>query len=159
MRQGFSMLMALAVIVVVSTVSVLVLNLSGKMAVGTTAGYRQEQAALLARSYAELALLSVINQDINTTCINDINSTVDNLVPNGSAGDTIYTAAIRITYLGTNLPAGCSMLNAGALATDYNSTTLRGVAAVLIDVFIRYSDSDISPDNNLTYHLRRLEKI
>jgi hypothetical protein len=165
MRPAFSMLMALAVIVIVSTISVLVLNLSGKMVTGTTAKYREEQAALLANSYAELAILSVINQDINSSCITELNSTVDNLVPNGSAslsGDAVYRVNVQISYLGNDLNACDSnhILNNGAtIATDYNTTLPAGLAAVIIDVFVRYRNSEINPDHDLTYHLRRLNKI
>jgi len=163
MRRAFSMLMALAVIVIVSTISVLVLNLSGKMVTGTTAKYREEQAALLANSYAELAILSVINQDINNSCITELNSTVDNLVPNGSStltGDAVYNVNVKISYIGNNLTAcGTSVLNGSPIATDYNSTLPVGLAAIVVDVFVRYRNSSITPDHDLTYHLRRLNKI
>ena len=162
MRAGFSMLMALAIIVIISTVSLLVLNLSGKMVAKTSEKYRQEQAALLAQSYAELAILSVINQDINTSCITSIQSTVDNIIPNGtgsSNSESHYNVTIKISYIGNNLTACSDILNSTAISTDYNTTTPKGLAAILVDVFVRYRDSNINPNNDITYHLRRLNKI
>ncbi len=165
MRKGFSMLMAIAVIVIVATISVLVLNLSGKMVTGTEAKFRQEQAALLARSYAELAVLSVIDQNISSNCITDINSTVDNIVPNGAAGaagsQSNYYVNVHITYLGNNLTAcnSTDVLNSSAISTDYNTSSPQGLAAILIDVYVSYQDTGITPDSNITYHLRKLSKI
>ena len=166
MRKGFSMLMALAVIVVVAVISALVFSLSGKMATGTEAKFRQEQAALLARSYAELAVLSVIDQNISANCITDINSTVDNIVPNGAAGaagsGANYKVKIHISYLGNNLttcPSADILNGSNPIATDYNTSSPQGLAAILIDVFVTYKDTGITPNSDITYHLRKLSKI
>ncbi len=169
MRKAFSMLMAIATIVVVSIISALVLNLSGKMVKSTVINYRKQQAIFLARSYTELAIMSIINYDrnVNNDCIEDIDGVVNNIDPDKSAstsGANIvngggYRVNTRIYYLGNSLPCSSSrILNDSNITTDYadgNSTTNGAVAAVIIDVYVRY------PDGNsiITYHNRTLQKI
>jgi type II secretory pathway pseudopilin PulG len=74
MRRAFSMITAIFVIVLMATVAVLILNLSGKMVKETTAQFQREQAMLLAKSYTEYAVMAVTANDRNGTgnCLTDI---------------------------------------------------------------------------------------
>jgi type II secretory pathway pseudopilin PulG len=175
MRKAFSMLMAIVVIVIVATLSALVLSLGGRVVKSTTIQYRQEQAALLAKSYTELAVMAILNYDRNASndCVENVNGVVNNLVPGGSAASGVsstngggYDVQTRIYYIGENLPCSTSrVLNTASLVTNYadgNASAGGSVAAVLIDVFVRYKDPDAPNPATapwITYHHRTIQKI
>jgi hypothetical protein len=170
------MLMAIATIVVVATLSVLVLNLTGKMQKSGVVNYREEQAALLAHSYTELAIMSIINYDRNSSlnCIENVDGVVNNINPQNCAtvsGATTangggYQVQTRIYYLGNGLPCTSTrIVNTNNIVTNYadgNSTANGAVAGVIIDVFVRYKDPDATNPASapwITYHRRALQKI
>ena len=83
-RKAFSMLTAIFIIVLMSTVGILVMNLAGKTVDETRAQYQREQSALLAKSYTEYAILAVMSNDRNNTdCIEDIDGLIGANVSNG----------------------------------------------------------------------------
>jgi hypothetical protein len=175
--------------VIMASIAALVFSLSGKSVQSTMLQYRQEQAALLAKSYTELAVLSVLNHDreANNNCIQNINGivrTVDiGVAPppgtnlrNGGA----FQVQTRIYYIGNNMNAHCSnnrWLNRSTnIVTNYNSTGAPhtdALAAVVIDVYVRYKDPNMvaafraahnrNPNLNeipwITYHRRTIQKI
>jgi len=183
MRNGFSMITAIFLIIIMSTVAMLVFNLSGKMVKNTTTQYRHEQAALLARSYTEYALLQVLKHNRSSgTCIQTVNAVVNNIVPGSSSSSATstngggYAIKVTVNYLGNGLPCSPShILNTTTLTTEYNTTAAPdALAAVMIDVFVRYKDPAMVAayaNNNsgtaptatqipwITYHTRRLLKI
>lgn len=185
MRSGFSMVTAVFLIVIMATVAMLVFNLSGKMTQTTTIQYRNEQAALLAQSYTEYALLQVLKHDRSSTnnCIQTITGVVNNLVPSSATPSGVssingggYKVDVAINYLGNALPCSSNhILNSNVITTDYNTTGASdAVAAILVDVFVRYKDPSMveawSMNNGgtmptaaqipwITYHTRRLLKI
>lgn len=173
MRKAFSMITAIFVMVIMATVAAFILNLAGKITQESVAQYRQEQAALLARSYTELAVMAVINHDRNQTtptCIEDIDGVVRGLIPGdapiSAAGG--YTVETRIYYLGNSLP--CSetrklnnstnaMNSATLIASNYNNTLASdAIAGIIVDVFVRYINPD-APNHSITFHRRTLQKI
>lgn len=170
------MLVAIVVIVLVASISALVLSLGGKVVKTTTFQYRQEQAALLAKSYTELAIMAVINYDRNSSgnCIENVNGVVNNLVPGGSVPSGVsstngggYDVQTRIYYLGNGLPCSSTRILNGSntIATDYadgNASVGGAVAAILVDVFVRYKDPDAANPATapwITYHHRTIQKI
>jgi hypothetical protein len=169
------MLVAIVVIVLVATISALVLSLGGKVVKTTTFQYRQEQAALLAKSYTELAIMAVINYNRNSSgnCIENVNGVINNLLPGGSVPSGVsstngggYDVQTRIYYLGNGLPCSSSrILNSSAIATNYadgNASVGGAVAAILVDVFVRYKDPDAANPTIapwITYHHRTIQKI
>jgi hypothetical protein len=186
MRKAFSMVTAIFLIVIMSTVSVLVFNLSGKMVKSTTLQYRHEQAGFLARSYTELAVLAVINHERNATtgCVQTISGVVNGLVPDGSVagsstGGSGYDVETYVYYLGNNLPCGTTYWpnKTMPIVTDYNTTTpplADSIAAIVVDVYVRYKDPAVvdaytsahggtAPTSTqipwITYHRRSLQKI
>ena len=182
MRNGFSMITAIFLIIIMSTVAMLVFNLSGKMVKNTTTQYRHEQAALLARSYTEYALLQVLKHNRSSgTCIQTVNAVVNNIVPGSSSSSATstngggYAIKVTVNYLGNGLPCSPShILNTTTLTTEYNTTAAPdALAAVMIDVFVRYKDPAMveayrndhgsAPTATqipwITYHTRRLLKI
>ncbi len=177
MRNAFSLVTAIFVIVIMATLAAFVFNLAGKTVQETTAQYREEQAALLARSYTELAVMAVINHDRNQTtpsCIEDIDGSVNGLIPggavsgNGGGSNGGYQVQTRIYYIGNNLPCSetrklndsTSAINSSTLlVTDYNNTNASdALAAILVDVFVSYQNPD-TPNNTIKYHRRTLQKI
>jgi len=169
------MLMAIAVLVIVSLISMLVLNLSGKVTKATTLQYRQEQAILLAKSYTELAMMTVLNYDRNLSnnCVETVSGVVNNLIPGGSVANGVsstngggYQVTAKIYYLGNNLPCSSSrILNQNPIVTDYadgNNTRNGDVAAILIDVKVQYKDPDAADPSAspwITYRHQTLQKI
>ena len=78
MRYGFSMITAIFVILLLSSVGAFIVNLSGKTVKDTTFQYKKEQSALLAKSYTELAIMGVTANDATngTNCLEEITGTV-----------------------------------------------------------------------------------
>lgn len=168
-RTGFSLLMAIFVIVIMSAVSALILSMTGKVIKETTTQYRDEQSRLLAKSYTELAIMSVMAHDRTTTgtCVKNINGTINTLKIGEAnpAGTNVtnggYIVETKIQYLGTGLPAdtSCELLtNIPITDPSIISPTL------LIDVYVRYKDPDYLTTNEadipfITYHRRTLQKL
>ena len=157
MRSGFSMITAIFVIVLMASVSVLVLNLSGKMAKQTTAQYQREQAALWAKSYTEYAVMAITANDRqNSGCLENINASIG---PDPSQGEG-YEVQVRIAYISNGL-GKASLLNCSStrqLSTNVGEQ--KTPLTAVIDVYVRYKD----PDNPtaaywFTYHRRTLQKI
>jgi len=172
MRKGYSLITAVFIMVLLAIVSAFILNLSGKVVQETTSQYRQEQSALLARSYTELAIMAVMQHDreVTNNCTQDIDGTIQSTLIGAAPGTGSYSVETRIYYLGNNLPcANTRRLNDNALAgfsntviaTDYNTTVpvkTDALAAIIVDVYVMYKDPD-NPTFDITYHRRTLQKI
>jgi len=142
-RKAFSMITAIVVIVLMASVAVFIMNLSGKMVKETTTQYQREQAILLSKSYTEYAVMAVTaNEHNNSNCLNTINGSYQN-----------YNITVELSYIGRDLDASCSRI----LANDINTTN--SPLNVIIDVFVHYPDYDHPGDLNMTYYKRTLQKI
>ena len=156
-REGFSLITAIFVIVLMATVTSLILNTTGKVIKETTMQYRNEQARLLAKSYTELALLSVMGHDRATlgNCVTRVQGTI-NTLQIGQANPTGgYTVETDIQYIANGFPASgtCTILNAQDLQS------LQG-PNMIIDVYVRYQDPDQpTAAHQITYHRRTLQKL
>lgn len=163
-REGFSLITAIFVIVLMATVTSLILNTTGKVIKETTMQYRNEQARLLAKSYTELALLSVMGHDRATlgNCVTRVRGTINTLQigqanPTGANTMTYggYTVETNIQYIANSFPASgtCTILNAQPLQS------LQG-PNMIIDVYVRYQDPDQpTAPHIITYHRRTLQKL
>jgi len=159
MRRGFSLITAIFVIVLMATVSVLILNLAGKNVKLTTYQYRGEQAAILAKSYTELAIMYAMSNDSNTSpCAEDINGVVGGNTNEGKG----YDVQVRISYIGNGLACSSTRI--------LNDQTVPIVTPhekqIVVDVYVRYKDPDIIGISGsaaavpwLTYHRRTLQKL
>ena len=156
MRDGFSMITAIFLIVLMSTVAVLVMDLSGKVVQETTAQYRKEQAILYAKSYTEFAIMALTARN----CIRTITADVDGTAAQVLQGEG-YNVVVNIQYIGND--NGCANVIGGALSTP----TSRGTV-VLIDTYIHYRDPEHPNAQNsvawvvdpgITYHRRTLQKL
>ncbi len=147
-RKAFSMITAIVVIVLMSTVAMLIMSLSGKLIKETTAQYQREQAILLANSYTEYAVMAVTANDRSTKCLSTINGTF-----NG------YSARIHIAYIGTGAVIGtCAGTRTLGTVPAGSDTPL----TIIVDAYIDYDDLDNPSGSgvpNITYHRRTVQKI
>ena len=142
-RKAFSMITAIFIIVLMASVSLFILSLSGKMVKDTTLQFQREQAVLLSKSYTEYALMAVTaNQHTTANCLNEIT---------GTYGD--YDIRADISYIGSGIDPSCTRILSNTVST------LNSPLNIIIDVFIKYPDYDHPGDLNLTYHQRTLQKI
>jgi hypothetical protein len=154
MRNAFSMLTAIFIIVLMATVAAFIMNLSGKMVQETTAQFQREQSVLLAKSYTEYAVMAVTANDHNTSdCLNSITGGYGN----DGSGNNIYNINVNISYIGNDLDGSCTrILNVNPIITPKSPLN------IIVDVFVSYKDLDHpagagAPD--ITYHRRSLQKI
>ncbi|MDD5406820.1 MAG: type II secretion system protein [Sulfurovaceae bacterium] len=162
MRKAFSMVTAIFVIVLLATISMLVLNMAATTTHNTTTQYRHEQAALYAKSYTELAIMSVLdyNRTKNNNCVNTIHGTIGNY--NDGSGYEVNTI---ISYIGNgttanSLPPCSIVLNTLSMP----SVPLGSVPDIIIDVYVIYKDPEHIATSGanapaITYHRRTLQKI
>ena len=144
-RKAFSMFTAIVVIVIMATVAMLITNMSGKLIKETTAQYQREQAALLANSYTEYAVMAVTANNRAVNCLRTINGTW-----NG------YSARIEIAYIGNVATIGNC-----ALARKLSDTVIDPDTplTIIIDAYIDYNDLDNATSPRLVYHRRTVQKI
>ncbi|HEO98360.1 MAG: type II secretion system protein [Campylobacterales bacterium] len=157
-REAFSLVTAIFLIVLMASIAIYVMSLSGKIVKETTTQYKKEQAMLLAKSYTELAIMTVTANDRNGTnpCITNINANVGPSNPETSGEG--YRVRTRISYIGADSDIGsCS----GTRQLD-NPSVGNNELNIIVDVYVEYKDiiqGDISASPWITYHRRTLQKI
>jgi len=158
-RNAFSMITAIVMIVLMSTVAITVMSLSGKMVKGTTVQFQREQAILLAKSYTEFAVMAISANDRNATggnCLTDIDG--NNIIRPESQGG--FQARVRIAYIGDSNVTSCGTV--GTRIFSNTVTTPETPLSVIIDVYVEYKDFDHHDPSAapwITYHKRTLQKI
>ena len=146
------MVTAIFVIVIMATVAMLVMSLSGKTVKITTTQYQHLQADLYAKSYTEYAVLAIMGNDRSVDCLEDIGATIG--TPANGNGYRIRT---RIAYIvnGTQVDTSkCSGVRVLSTGVTHNTMPL----SIIIDTYVDYKD----PDNTaqwLTVHRRTVQKI
>ena len=168
-KKAFSMITAIFVIVIMSAVTALIMNVTGKTLKETTQQYQKEQAALLARSYTELAIWQVLNYDRTVTpdCLTTFNRHF------GDANNG-YDILVNIKYLGNaTLLNGCNQTispNGGivpgtATWVNNNGIGMNKTISLVIDTYVRYKDFDdpsasvANGNRRVTLHRRTLQKL
>jgi hypothetical protein len=163
LRRGFSLLMAVFIIILMSTITALIMNTTSKVIKETSAQYRNEQSRLLAKSYTELAIMAVMGHDRSAgDCVKHIDANINTLQigqanpGGGNINNGGYTIDLDIQYIGNNFPgdASCILLNPQPLIS------LEG-PHMLIDVYVKYRDPDqvVAAQQDITYHRRTLQKL
>lgn len=155
-RKAFSMITAIFVIVIMATVTALVMGTAGKIVQDTTSQYQKEQAILWAKSYTELAVMTVMSNDRNGTgnCIHDIDADIDN--PDDGEG---YRVRTRISFIGNAGEVGSC---AATRTFSNNVLTVESPLNIIVDVYVEYRDlshPNVSSSPWITYHRRTLQKI
>ena len=153
LRSGFSMITAIFVMVLMATVAMFIVNLSGKIVKTTTAQYQREQAMLLAKSYTEYAVMAVMANDRSGTgkCLDTITGNIGN---NPAIGDG-YQANVEIHYIGNNHEVG----NCIGKILSSTVATPKSPLTIVVDTYIRYKDPDNTTADWLRFHKRTLQKI
>jgi len=157
-REAFSLVTAVFLIVLMAGIALYVMSLSGKIVKETTTQYKREQAMLLAKSYTELAIMTVTANERNGTnaCIFDINASVGSLDPKHSGEG--YRVRTRIAYIGAKSDIGsCVHQRKLDFPSDSNNDL-----NIIVDVYVQYKDinqEDIPESPWITYHRRTLQKI
>lgn len=170
-RKAFSMITAIFVIVLMATVAILVMNLSGKIVKETTAQYQKEQSVLLAKSYTEYAIMAVMSNDRNATgndCIENINGFIGDDAASVNNGEG-YLIDTRIAYISDNDATNGSSVSTCTAERILDSSgifTPESALNIIVDVYVRYRDPDhpnivTAPLTVpwVTYHRRTLQKI
>lgn len=156
LRPAFSMITAIFLIVLMSTVAIFIMDLSGKTLQRTTNQYRKEQAILYAKSYTEFAIMSLTARN----CIQSISADVDGTAAQVQQGQG-YRVTVNIQYIGND--NGC--LN--TIGASVTTTSSQG-NVVLIDTYVQYrnpNDADAianaawDNNNSITYYRRTLQKL
>jgi len=145
------MITAIFVIVLMATVAMFIMSISGKMVKETTAQYQREQSMLLANSYMEYAVMSVMSNEHNTSnCLDNISGVY--------AG---YNIDVNISYIGNDENLGGASSTSCSRILSSSVTTPKSPLNIIVDVFVRYEDFDDANTDPLkmTYHKRKLIKI
>jgi len=162
MRKAFSMITAIFVILMLSTVGGYIVNTAGKTLKATSIQYYKEQSALLAKSYTELAIMGATANDAkNTNCLETINGEVGSNPDNGEG----YKINVNLSYIGDDTLAcnGSNIIISDALIPENQ-------LYVMVDVYVRYRDFDVinaivgggsALDTVpwITYHRRTLQRL
>ena len=151
MRNAFSMITAIFVIVIMATISALVMSISNKGVKATTAQYQREQAMLYAKSYTEYAVMAVMAHARTSDCVQAINGNIGSPA-NGNG----YRVRTYIAYIGPASEIG-SCSSTRQLST--NVTTTSTPLTVIIDAYVYYKDPDNAGGNWFTVHRRTVQKI
>jgi len=161
-RKAFSMITAIFVILIMSTVAVFIMNISGKVVKESVAQYQKEQAVLLAKSYTELAIMAVMSNDRNGTgnCVYTINGIVvppGGTITNADTNGEGYRVRTHIGFIGANADIGSC-----ATVRQFGNPASGNELNIIVDVYVDYKDiQQGNPANSpwITYHRRTLQKI
>lgn len=137
-RSGFAMIMALAVVMVISTILALSLSLTTQTAKRTTDLYIYEQAVLLSKSATEYALLQISQNG----CINSNNSKFN-------FKEDIYDINISAQYVYTG---------ASTCKDYFQISTPETNGTVLLDVTVTLNDKNIASEP-IRFFRRSIQKL
>lgn len=143
-RQGFTLIMAIWVLVAMTSMMAIMLSYSSQTLQQTTQIYTREQAQLLAKSATEYALLAISAHDrtVSNDCINHINAT---FAPNGVTSFDINTTIRHI---------GFASLACNDLPGAETISTAESNGTVIIDTYV--TSRDLNPV--IRYHRRTIQK-
>ena len=147
-KSGMALIMAIAVIVILSTIMALSLSLSVETTKRTTDLYIYEQSILYSKSAAELALLEIANNG----CIESFNT---------NFGGTYYDANVTLRYVYTeNAGSPCNnyFQNYSNTNGDPYINTAEQNGSVLMDITISINDDTIVSEP-IHYFRRSIQKL
>ena len=160
MRNAFSLITAIIVIITMSVVTALIFNLTGRIAKETSAQYRKEQAILYARSYTEYAIMSATAYECPKLIKADIVSPGASI----NAGEG-YRIRTYVYYIGNDLDLNvttatqCETIGSTSIVYPGSKASI-----IVVDVEVVYKDPDqvaLSGNNTpwLKYHKRTLQRL
>lgn len=147
-RGGFAIIMAIAVIIIISTIMALSLSLTTKTSKRTTDIYLYEQAVLVSKSAAELALLAIADNVPCNVQNGDLNYIFD-LDGDGNTAGEIYDVNITLGYVYIGLDCGTGFNYANSLTTPEQN------GSVLMDITVT-TNAGSEP---IRYFRRSIQKL
>lgn len=139
-KAGFAMIMAIIVVVIISTLMALSLVLTARTGKRTVDLYLYEQAVLYSKSATELALLDIAQNG----CKDSFNQVI------GEVGEIQYDVNITMGYIYTGIVGAC---------TNYIAiTTPEQNGSVLMDTTITLNDPSIVSEP-IRYFRRTIQKL
>ena len=160
-KKGFSLLVAIFVIMLLSIVATYIFYSSNIIAKEGSLQYQKEQAAIYARSYTEYAILAISGNNRDSgNCLTKINATIGN--PDIGQG---YKIEVIIKYIGNyRYVKNCK---SDSIVATLNDITDDDALFAIIDVYVRYRDTLHRSINTKwqsyipwqTYHKRSIQKI
>ena len=151
-KNGFAMIMAIMVLVVIATIMALSITLTNQTTKRTTDMYLYEQAVLLSNSAAEYALLRI--SQAPPCSIARLDFTPD-LNGDGSSADDIYDINVSMSYI-FKAPSPC-VVSAGS---DYfNIVEEETSGTVLMDITVSVPTSYNVSTEPIRYFRRSLQKL
>ncbi len=159
-KRGFSLLVAIFVIVLLSLVASYIYYTNSSITKEGTLQYQKAQAKILARSYTEYAILAISghDRDKNKNCLREIKADIGN--PAQGQGYRVY---VKISYIGSSKYLQyCKSQDIVASLNDSQDALF-----AIIDVYVKYRNSlnfDFTNSySNIihwqTYHKRSIQKI
>lgn len=150
-RRGFAMIMAIMLLIIISTIMAVSISMSTTTTARTTNEYLHEQAMLLTSSATEYAVLAISGHDHigRNNCINEINAVYPD------ANNPMFDINITMKYIGF----GGIGVNADDCA-DYVGTiaTPETNGTVLMDVTVT-SNAALNLTEPIRYERRTLQKL
>lgn len=152
-RRGFAMIMAIVLLIVISTIMAVSISMSTTTTARTTNEYLHEQAMLLTSSATEYAVLAISGHDRigRDNCINEINAVYPNAI------NPMFDINITMQYVGF----GSIGVNADD-CIDYpgleNIATAETNGTVLMDVTVT-SSNELNLTEPIRYERRTLQKL
>jgi hypothetical protein len=143
-KSGFAMIMAIAVIIIISTIMALSLSMTRETGKRTVDMYLYEQAVLLSKSATEYALLRIA-QDGPCTHINDLNFQHDGIYD--------INITLKYSYDVAAMPGGCAVANRFATVTTPEQS-----GSVLMDITVSVNDTSVATEP-IRYFRRTLQKL
>jgi len=143
-KNGIAMIMAVAAIVIISTLLALALSMTAKTSKNTINLYLYEQAQLIAKSAAELTLLyiSLENNETNPCHVKSLNFTERNLFD--------VNVTVKYSYLD---PSPCNPADTFATVTTEEQN-----GSVLLDITVSVDDATVTTEP-IRYFKRTIQKL
>jgi len=155
-KSGMAMIMAIAVIVIIATIMAISLSLTSQTTKRTTDIYLYEQAILVSKSAAELALLDIAQYGPcatgATAGTSYLGSYKFDLDGDGSIAGEIYDVNTTLKYVYKGLPSCTSDNNYTNIITDEQN------GSVLMDITVSVDDPTVTTEP-IRYFRRSIQKL
>lgn len=142
MKRGFSFILAIIFVVLISSLGALSLTLSIISSKQTGDIFAKEQGELMLDSFAEYVMLVILKHDFNSGCLSEINGQTQ-----GGGYSGLFKMQAKIKYFGK-----IGTCNGTAVTTPQTQGT------VLIDVFATHT-KDTSGNASTMYPVRLHKRI
>ncbi len=154
-RSGFAMIMAIVVIVIITSIMGLTISLSSGAKKRVTNDFLSEQAILLAKGANEMALLAISGVDhTGAKCLNHI----DMVYPDNK--NPIFKIDVDIRYIaipGGEFSNACKFYTSTGAGADA-LTTLESDGGVFIDISVT-TDPGLSIGESIRHVRRTIQKL